>query len=84
MPDLFGNSKFRDELNAWQKSISSLSRDDREVLVRAIRNAMQYGEFLESAPAGRETESFLLSILLSQQKKIEELKKTLGRNEKKS
>jgi len=83
MPDLFGNSKLGDELDAWQKSISLLSPDDREAFDKAIRNAKQYGDFVEYAPEGHETEGLLISILLSQQKKIEELKAILGRDEKK-
>ena len=43
---------------------------------------MQYGEFVEDAPRGHETEAFLLSILLSQQKKIEELKRVVCKPEK--
>ena len=45
------------------------------MLLRAIQNAAAYGEFVEIAPRGHETEALLLGILLSQQKKIEELKK---------
>jgi len=82
MPDLFGNSKLRDELDAWQKSIESLSPEDRNAFDKAIQNAMQYGDFVENAPKGHETEALLLSVLLSQQKKIEELKQTIGRDNK--
>jgi hypothetical protein len=83
MPDLFGNSKLRDELNAWQKSIDSLSPDDRKAFEKAMQNAMEYGEFVEIAPEGHETEALLFSILLSQQKKIEELKRAFAGIEKK-
>jgi len=83
MPDLFGNSRLRDELDAWQKSIGSLSSEDKEALDRAIQNAMQYSDFVENAPPGHETEALLLGVLLSQQKRIEELKQKFGRDEKK-
>jgi hypothetical protein len=83
MPDLFGNSRLRDELNAWQKSIDSLSSEDKEALDRAIQNATQYSDFVESAPRGHETEALLLGVLLAQQKRIEKLKRKFGRDEKK-
>ena len=79
MPDLFANSKLRDELSAWQDFIAALSPDDRETFGRVIGSATtRYGDFVETAPRGREIEALLLSILLSQQKKIEELKQALG------
>jgi hypothetical protein len=83
MPDLFGNSKLRDELDAWQKSFGSLTPEDREALDRAVRNAMQYADFVEQAAPGHETEALLLCILLAQQRRIEELKQKFGRDEKK-
>ena len=82
MPDLFGRSKFKEELDAWQKYSDSLPADDRAAFERAIQNAVQFGEFVEGAPRGHETEAFLLSILLSQQKKIEELKRVFANQEK--
>ncbi len=82
MPDLFGRSKLKEELDAWQKYSDSLLPDDRAALERTIQNAMQYGEFVEDAPRGHETEAFLLSILLSQQKKIEELKRAFANQKK--
>jgi hypothetical protein len=82
MPDLFGYSGFQEELEAWQRFIDSLSSDDKEVFDRAVQNAMQYAEFVENAPAGHETEAFLLSVLFAQQKKIEELKGAIGRRNK--
>jgi hypothetical protein len=83
MPDLFGNSKLRDELDAWQKSFGSLTLEDKEALDRAVHNAIQYADFVEHATPGHETEALLLGILLAQQKRIEELKQKLGRDEKK-
>ncbi len=83
MPDLFGNSRLRDELNAWQESIDSLSFEDRTAVDRAIQNAMPYWDFVENAPPGHETEGLLLGVLLAQQKRIEELKQKFGRDEKK-
>ena len=83
MPDLFGNSKLKDELDAWQKSIDSFSPEDKEAFEKALQNSMQYADFVENAPPGHETEALLLGILLAQQKKIEKLKSKLGRNEKK-
>lgn len=84
MPDLFGNSKLRDELDAWQGFIAALSPDDRAALEKAIGNAAtQYGDlFVETAPRGHETEALLLSILISQQKKIEELKQSAWQKQK--
>ena len=79
MPDLFGNSKLRDELEAWRKSIDALRSDDKEAFEKAISRAMEYSDFVENAPKGHETEALLVGILLSQQKKIEELKLALGR-----
>jgi len=78
MPDLFGRSKLKEELDAWQRFSCSLPPDEKAAFESAVQNAMQYGEFLENAPRGHETEAFLLSILLSQQKKIEELKRTFA------
>jgi hypothetical protein len=83
MPDLFGNSRLKDELKAWEKSIGSLSPEDREAFDKAIQNAMPYLDFVENAAPGHETETLLLSVLLAQQKRIEELKQKFGRNEKK-
>jgi hypothetical protein len=81
MPDLFGNSRLRKELDAWQKAVGSLSPDDRTALETAMQNAMQYAEFfIENSPGGHETEALLVSILLSQQKRIQELKQELGRD----
>jgi hypothetical protein len=81
MPDLFGNSRLREELDAWQKAIELLSLDDRTALETAMENAMQYAEFfIENSPEGHETEALLFSILLSQQKRIAELKQELGRD----
>jgi len=82
MPDLFGRSKLKEELDAWQKFSSSLLPDDRTAFERAVQNAMQYGEFIEDAPGGHETEAFLLSVILSQQKKIEELKRAFADQKK--
>jgi hypothetical protein len=83
MPDLFGNSRLKDELNAWEKSIDSLSPEDRKALDRAIQKAMPYLDFVENAAPGHETETLLLGVLLAQQKRIEELKLKFGRDEKK-
>ncbi|HXQ92043.1 MAG TPA: hypothetical protein VN739_03490 [Nitrososphaerales archaeon] len=82
MPDLFGRSKLKEELEAWQKFSSSLPPSERAAFESAVENAMQYGDFFEDAPRGHETEAFLLSILLSQQKKIEELKRTFANQKK--
>jgi hypothetical protein len=82
LPDLFGNSRLKDELLSWEKAISSLSPDDKKTFEKALENAMQYSDFVEVASKGHETEALLLSILLSQQKKIEELKRAIGNNRK--
>lgn len=80
MPDLFGNSKLRDELNGWRRSIETLSAEDKSAFERAIEDSSEFVDlFIESAPKGHETEALLISIALSQQKRIRELNRAVGR-----
>ncbi|MFI5420204.1 MAG: hypothetical protein ACHQ1H_04495 [Nitrososphaerales archaeon] len=74
MPDLFGNSKWKDVLDSWQSFADALPTTDREIFLRIIEEASQYEDGIENSIEGHDTEAFLLSILLAQQKKIQELR----------
>ena len=74
MPDLFGYSKWKDVLDSWQSFTKKLPTEDREVFLRIIEEASQYEDGIENSVKGHDTEAFLLSILLAQQKKIQELR----------
>ena len=74
MPDLFGNSRLKDVIDSWQSFARALPDPDREIFLRIIEDASQYEDGIENSVAGHDTEAFLISILLAQQKKIQELK----------
>ncbi len=73
MPDLFGHSKRKDLLNSWQSFAEALPAADRQIFSRIVEEASQYEVEIESSIEGHDAEVFLLSILLAQQKKIQEL-----------
>jgi hypothetical protein len=78
LPDLFGISRWKEEIEAWQSYAKALPAEDREIFRKIVEGASQYEDGLENSVKGRDTEAFLLSILLSQQKKIQELKEFIA------
>jgi hypothetical protein len=85
LPSLFGNSLLKDEIDSWKNFARALETEDLEIFLKIIEEASQYEDAMENSVEGNDTEAFLLSILLSQQKKIEELKQFVeaGKKQKK-
>jgi len=83
LPDLFGDSKLKNEIDSWQSFAEALRIEDREVFLKIVEEASQYEDGIENSLEGHNTEAFLLSILLFQQKKIEELKEFVEARKKK-
>lgn len=63
--------RLREELDSWKPYVDALRQEDREVfkdMMNAISSA--YGEAVESAERGYDTEAIMMSVLLNQQKMI--------------
>jgi hypothetical protein len=69
-----GSTRFRrvkQEIDSWRPYAEALRQEDRQVLREMLNTAAaSYCEAVERAERGYDTESLLMSIVLSQQKAI--------------
>ena len=68
------SSRLKREVDSWRSYAGALRQEDREVFRDMMNDvAKAYGEAIEVAERGYDTEAVMMSILLSQQKMINSL-----------
>ncbi len=82
------SSRLKREVDSWRSYAGALRQEDREVFRDMMNDvAKAYGEAIEVAERGYDTEAVMMSILLSQQKMINwlsNLAKRIRRDESQS
>jgi len=65
------NSRTKREIDTWRPYVEALRIDDRQILRDLINSvSSSYGEAMNKAERGYDTESLLISLILDQQKTI--------------
>jgi ribosome biogenesis protein Nip4 len=64
------NTKLKDEIDSWTPFLESLKFEDRELFKEMIQKSWDYADSVEVCSEEHITEAFLISLLVSQQKKI--------------
>ena len=68
------SQRLKQEVDSWRPYAEALRNEDREVFREMMNDvARAYGEAVELAERGYDTEAVMMSILLSQQKMINSL-----------
>ena len=68
-------AKLVDEAESWRSFAEALRSEDRQLLRQMLEKIWAYKDAVENCKEGYETEAFLLSLLISQQKTIDLLEK---------
>ncbi|HXQ92172.1 MAG TPA: hypothetical protein VN739_04140 [Nitrososphaerales archaeon] len=68
-------AKLADEIESWRSFAEALRSEDRQLLRRMLEKIWTCSDAVENCKEGYETEAFLLSLLISQQKTIDLLEK---------
>ena len=63
-------AKLKDEIESWAPFLESLKPEDKELFKEMIQRSWDYVDSVEICSEEHITESFLISLLVSQQKKI--------------
>jgi hypothetical protein len=63
-------AKLRDEIESWTPFLESLRPEDKELFKEMIQRSWDYADSVEVCGEEYITEAFLVSLLVSQQKKI--------------
>jgi hypothetical protein len=64
------NTKLKDEIDSWTPFLESLKFEDKELFKEMIQKSWDYADSVEVCSEEHTTETFLISLLVSQQKKI--------------
>lgn len=70
-PDEDKKAKLVDEADSWRSFAEALRSEDRQLLRRMLEKIWTFKDAVENCKEGYETEAFLLSLLISQQKTID-------------
>ena len=63
--------RLKEEIDSWRPYAEALRKEDREIFREMLnRVAASYGEAIDLAERGYDTEAVMMSILLTQQKTI--------------
>jgi hypothetical protein len=75
--------KLVEEIQSWKSFAKALRREDRQLFHAMVEKIWNHAEAVENSREGDVTEAFLLSLLISQQKIIDQLleKKKLYRDQ---
>ena len=72
--------RLKDEIDSWRPYAEALRKEDREIFREMLNSvSASYGEAIDLADRGYDTEAVLMSILLNQQKTINWLSNFLKR-----
>ena len=65
--------KLAEEVSSWKSFEKALRLQDRELFHAMVEKSWSFSEAVENSREGYVTEAFLLSLLISQQKLIDQL-----------
>ncbi len=71
--------KLLEEVESWEAFTHSLRLQDRQVLKQLLENIWAFDDMVEKCKEGYDTEAFLLSLLILQQKTIDQLESLVER-----
>jgi hypothetical protein len=72
--------RLKEEIDSWRPYAEALRKEDREIFREMLNSvAASYGEAIDLAERGYDTEAVMISILLNQQKTINWLSNFLKR-----
>ncbi len=63
-------AKLKDEIESWTPFLESLRPEDKELFKEMIQRSWDYADSVEVCGEEYVTEAFLISLLVSQQKKV--------------
>jgi hypothetical protein len=74
--------KLQQEVESWRPFAKALRLEDRQLLNRMLEKIWAFDSVVENSKEGYETEAFLLSLLILQQKTIDHLEAMLAKRKK--
>jgi hypothetical protein len=74
--------KLQFELESWRSFAKALRLEDRQLLNRMLEKIWSFNGAVENSKRGYETEAFLLSLLILQQKTIDRLEEKVAEKKK--
>ena len=70
------------EIGSWRSFAKALRLEDRQLLNRMFEKIWSFDGVVENSKKGYETEAFLLSLLIMQQKTIDRLEEMVAKKKK--